>query len=129
LTDSRGATLCYIDWAMTTLPLGHSGSFGPFSPWGIKLNALSSRVLLQTSDGQVRREARYSRGGIISPMQDSTRGPSAGTRLVFRLDPHLFDVKAQAYAHSDAVLEALLARLPWLTLSRRALDVPGGDPW
>ncbi|NVJ24022.1 hypothetical protein HUW62_22600 [Myxococcus sp. AM011] len=114
---------------MTTLFIGGAPSWGLLGAQGIILNALSSRVLLQTSNGETRREAMYSRGGIITPMMDLLDSSLNGTRVVFELDPLFFDADARAHAHSDVVIEGLRTRFPWLTVSQRAADGTAGDPW
>lgn len=129
LVSYRGASLSAIDRHMTTLFVGKTPPWGLLGGQGVILNALSSRVLLQTSNGETRREAMYSRGGIISPMTDLLNSSLDGTRVVFELDPLFFDAEALAHAHSDAVVGDLCTRFPWLTVSRRASDVTAGDPW
>ncbi|WP_253999052.1 DNA topoisomerase IV subunit B family protein [Myxococcus qinghaiensis] len=129
LVSHRGASLSVIDLHMTTLFVGAAPLWGLLGSQGIILNALSSRVLLQTSNGETRREAMYSRGGIISPMMDLLNSSLHGSRVVFELDPLFFDADARAHAHSDAVIEDLRTRFPWLTVSQRAADASAGDPW
>ncbi len=129
LVSERGASLSVIDRHMMTLYAGGPPLWGLIDGHGIILNALSSRVLLQTSNGETRREAMYSRGGIITPMMDLLNSSLNGTRVVFELDPLFFDADARAHAHSDAVIEDLRTRFPWLTVSQRAADVTAGDPW
>ncbi|GEN11472.1 hypothetical protein SAMN05443572_105166 [Myxococcus fulvus] len=124
-----GSPLAFIDTRMLTLPVGGPSTWALILAPGVILNALSSRVLLQTSSGASRRESFYSRGGLISPLRDSTTGPSNGSRVVFELDPLFFDEAARAHVHSDEVLDALAARFSWLTIAQRASDVRAGDPW
>ncbi|MCP3059845.1 hypothetical protein LXT21_13755 [Myxococcus sp. K38C18041901] len=124
-----GSSLAFIDMRMLTLPVGGPPTWALIQAPGVILNALSSRVLLQTSSSDARRESHYSRGGLISPSQDSRTGPSNGSRVVFELDPLFFNEAARAHAHSDEVLDALAARFPWLTIAQRASDVRAGDPW
>jgi len=50
-------------------------------------------------------------------------------RVVFEFDPHLFEADAQAYTHWDAVLDDLVVRIPFLTVSQRAAAAPSGHPW
>lgn len=121
--------LAVIDSMMLTLSAGGRPTWGFLDGHGIILNALASRLLLQTSSGDARRESRYSRGGLISPSADSRTGPSNGSRVVFELDPLFFDASARAHVHSDEVLDALTARFSWLTIAQRASDVRAGDPW
>lgn len=129
LVDYRGASLSVIDRRMLTLHVGGSPAWGLMGSHGVILNALSSRLFLQTSNGQIRRQAMYSRGGIISPMTDSSRAPVSGSRVVFAPDPLFFDEGARAHAHSESVIGSLLMLFPWLTVSQRAEDVSAGDPW
>ncbi|WP_338868385.1 hypothetical protein [Myxococcus stipitatus] len=127
--DYRGSSLSVIDRQMMTLFAGSSPSWGLLGAHGLILNALSSRLFLQTSNGEIRREAMYSRGGIISPMQDSSKAPANGSRIVFELDPLFFDEEARAHSHSESVIGELLSLFPWLTVSQRAAEVSAGDPW
>ncbi|MCY1003025.1 hypothetical protein OWM54_38345 [Myxococcus sp. MISCRS1] len=124
-----GSSLSFIDTRMLDLPVGGPPTWAFIRASGVILNALSSRLLLQSSSEGARRESAYSRGGLISPLQDSRTGPSNGSRVVFELDPLFFDDAARAHVHSDEVLDALAARFSWLTIAQRASDVRAGDPW
>ncbi|MBZ4409474.1 hypothetical protein K8640_14720 [Myxococcus sp. XM-1-1-1] len=123
------STLSSIEWRMLNLFAGGPRTWEFLDGHGILLSALSSRVLLQVSNGERCCESAYSRGGLISPLQDSRTGPSNGSRVVFELDRLFFDDAARAHVHSDEVLDALAARFSWLTIAQRAADVRAGDPW
>ncbi|MCY1077469.1 hypothetical protein [Archangium lansingense] len=104
--------------------------WGPFGGVGVILNALCSRVTIQTARDGVRVAARYSRGGIIAPVHPSSHGPSRGTRVIFEFDPLLFDAATQAHVSSKEVLEELVSRHPSATVEW-VPDYPLGayPPW
>lgn len=96
-------TLGHLDRVMTELTTGTPTTddyrrFGPFFGFGLVVNALTSRLSVETNSSGVRYQARYSRGGIITPVRASRVGAGRGTRIVLELDEFVFDVDAQAQA-------------------------------
>ena len=111
LPPDTAGRMSRVDLLMTDLtPAWHQDEqrWMPMIGFGPVLNALSSRVLIQSTWEGVGWESWYSRGGVLAPTRPSDGRFEGRTRVVFELDPLVFDPAARAFAADpDGLLDLL----------------------